>query len=219
MQTRRLIPPSSRPSIWLLFRIWASIGLRSFGGGSSTTLLIQRDFIEKYQWLSMEEFTHLWSLCVLTPGINLVAVTVLIGKKLGGAWGIVASLAGMLLPSALITCLLTALFQHIEHLAAVQAVLRGVIPATGAIMLLVGLNFLHPLTARARSEGVFHALASVALIALCMLSIILFKLPVIAVVLGTALLAALFLSPRAAPSATSAASALSTSKEESRGPQ
>jgi len=101
-----------RPSKWQLFRIWASVGLQSFGGGASTTFLIQRAFIQKHRWLSMEEFMHLWNLCILTPGINLVALTVLIGKKLGGTWGIVVSLAGMLLPSAVITCLLAAIFKH-----------------------------------------------------------------------------------------------------------
>lgn len=107
-----------RPSTWQLFRIWAGVGLQSFGGGASTTFLIQRAFIEKHRWLSIEEFMHLWSLCLLTPGINLVALTVLIGKKLGGTRGIVASLAGMLLPSAAITCLLAAIFKQIEHVAA-----------------------------------------------------------------------------------------------------
>ena len=62
-----------RPGKWLLFRIWAGIGLQSFGGGASTTFLIQRTFIEKHTWLSMEEFTYLWNLCVLTKesGDNL----------------------------------------------------------------------------------------------------------------------------------------------------
>src|SRR2546423_11697864 len=109
-----------RPSKWLLFRIWASVGLQSFGGGASTTFLIQRAFIEKHRWLSMEEFMYFWNLCVLTPGINLVALTVLIGKKLGGVWGIVVSLAGLLLPSAAITCLLAATFLQVENIAAVQ---------------------------------------------------------------------------------------------------
>src|SRR5713226_4527037 len=129
-----------KPSKWLLFRIWASVGLQSFGGGASTTFLIQRAFIEKHKWLSMEEFTYLWNLCILTPGINLVALTVLIGRKLGGAWGIAISLAGLLLPSAIITCLLTVGFKTIENLPALQAILRGVIPATAGIMLLVGIN-------------------------------------------------------------------------------
>src|SRR6266849_4290609 len=181
-----------RPNKWELFRIWANIGLQSFGGGASTTFLIQRAFIEKHRWLSIEEFLHLWNLCILTPGINLVALTILIGRKLGGTWGIVVSLAGMLLPSAIITCLLAAIFKQIEHVAAVQAVLRGVIPATGGIMLLVGLNYALPLIRRGYKEGVLYLLVSIVLIIACALAVILLKLSVIVVVLGAVFLGALF---------------------------
>ena len=182
----------SRPGKWQLFRIWASVGLQSFGGGASTTFLIQRTFIEKHKWLSMEEFTQLWNLCILTPGINLVALTILIGRKLGGAWGIAISLAGLLLPSALITCLLTVGFKSVEHLAAVQAILRGVVPATGGIMLLVGLNFALPLIRRGYKEGLLYLLASIVLVIACALAVILLKLSVIVVVLGAVFLGALF---------------------------
>jgi chromate transporter len=139
----------------------------------------------------MEEFLYFWNLCVLTPGINLIAVTVLIGRKLGGAWGIAVSLAGMLLPSALITCLLTIGFTSVEHIPAVQAILRGVVPATGGIMLLVGLNFALPLIRRGYKEGVFYLLASGVLIIACALAVILLKLSVIFVILGAAFLGSL----------------------------
>ena len=186
------------PSTWQLFRIWSGVGLQSFGGGASTTFLIQRAFIENHRWLSMEEFMHLWNLCILTPGINLVALTVLIGKKLGGTWGIIVSLAGMLLPSAIITCLLAVIFKQIEHVAAVQAVLRGVIPATGGIMLLVGLNFALPLIRRGYKEGFLYLLASSILIVACALAVILLKLSVIVIVLGAVFLGALFFAPKSA---------------------
>src|SRR5215472_4481133 len=184
------------PGKWQLFRIWASIGLQSFGGGASTTLLIQRAFIEKHHWLSIEEFLHLWNLCILTPGINLVALTVLIGRKLGGTWGIVVSLVGMLLPSATITCLITAGFASVQHLPLVQEILRGVVPATGGIMLLVGLNFALPLIRRSYKEGMLYLLASSVLIIMCALAVVLLKLSVIIVVLGTAFLGALFFSSK-----------------------
>src|SRR5437762_6956792 len=188
-----------RPSKWLLFRIWASVGLQSFGGGASTTFLIQRAFIEKHKWLSIEEFTHLWNLCILTPGINLVALTILIGKKLGGTRGIIASLAGMLLPSAAITCLLAVIFKQIEHVAAVQAVLQGVIPATGGIMLLVGLNFALPLIRRGYKEGFFYLLISAIVTIACAFAVIFLKLSVIIVIVGAAFLGTLFFSSRSTP--------------------
>ncbi len=188
-----------RPGKWQLFRIWAGIGLQSFGGGASTTFLIQRAFIEKHKWLSMEEFIYLWNLCILTPGINLVALTVIIGKKLGGSWGIAISLAGMLLPSATITCLLTALFLQIENVAAVQAVFRGIIPATGGIMLVVGLNFALPLIRKGYKEGIFFLFLSGAVTLACAFAVIFLKLSVIFVILGAAVLGTLIFSSKSTP--------------------
>jgi chromate transporter len=180
------------PTIWKLFRIWASIGLQSFGGGASTSFLIQRTFIDKYGWMTMEEYMHLWNLCIFTPGINLVALTILIGRKLGGAWGIVVSLAGMLLPSGLITCLLAAGFQLIQHIPTVQAIVRGVVPATAGIMLVVGLRFAQPLIQLAWKEGWLRLGISVVLIAACALTIIVLKISVIPVLLVMALLGMFF---------------------------
>ncbi|HEU5370570.1 MAG TPA: chromate transporter [Ktedonobacterales bacterium] len=187
------------PGTWQLFGIWARIGLQSFGGGASTTFLIQRVFIEKRRWLTMEEFLHLWNLCLLTPGINLLALTVLLGKKLGGTRGIIASLAGLLLPSAVITCLLAALFVQIEQEAAVQAALRGIIPATGGIMLLVGLNFARPLMQKAAKSGRRAVLLGSLLMIASALAIILLNVSVIVVVLGSLCLGALFFSSRSTP--------------------
>jgi len=188
-----------QPTPWQLFRIWAAIGLQSFGGGASTTFLIQQNFIEKRGWLSMEEFLRLWNLCLLTPGINLIAVTVLIGKKLGGVWGIAVSLAGLLLPSAAITCLLTAGFQSVEHLPAVQAMLKGIVPATGGIMLVVALRFAVPLMKNGWNEGKIVLLASVSMILAVAVALIVLKLSVVVVIVGAALLGAGLFRPPALP--------------------
>src|SRR5712691_11795093 len=91
----------SHPGVWRLLRIWTLIGLQSFGGGTSTILIIQRNFIDKYHWMTMDEFMHFWNLCLLAPGTNIIALTILIGKKMAGTRGIIVSLTGMLLPSAL----------------------------------------------------------------------------------------------------------------------
>jgi len=190
-------PQPPRPTAWQLFRIWAAIGLQSFGGGASTTLLIQRTFIEQRRWLTIEEFTHLWGLCLLTPGINLIAVTALIGKKFGGTRGLVASLAGLLVPSAAITCLLAALFVRVEHAAVTQAVLRGVVPATAGIMALVAVNFAQPLVRGRASAGRFYLWACGGLVAGFALAVIVWNVSAIVVVLGAAVVGIVFFAPRA----------------------
>jgi chromate transporter len=194
-------PVQQQPSAWLLLRIWGTIGLQSFGGGASTLFLIQHEFMDKRNWLTQEEFNRLWSLCLMTPGINIIAVTVLIGRKLGGFRGIVASLVGLLLPSAAITCLLTAGFQVVENSHIVQAILRGVIPATGGIMLLVGMRFAVPLLKQGRVDGLLKLSISLAIIAGVAVTIIVFKIMIPLVLLCAALVGIAFFS--AAPSSLS----------------
>ncbi|MBE3561300.1 MAG: chromate transporter [Ktedonobacteraceae bacterium] len=181
----------SRPTIWQLFRIWSGIGLQSFGGGASTLFLIQRAFVERTGWLSIEEFILFNNQCYFTPGINLIALTVLIGRKFGGVRGIIVSLAGMLLPSATITCLLTAGYSLVQHFALVQAVVKGVVPATAGLMLMVGLSLVMPQVKRAHAEGWMRLALSLALVVVCTVALIVLHLPVILVLLGAALLAML----------------------------
>ncbi len=180
-------PPRTAPiaGLWPLFRVWAGIGLQSFGGGASTIFLIQREFIEKRKWISLEEFANFWNLCIMVPGINLIALTILIGRRVGGGGGIIVSLLGMLLPSVAITCLITAVFKGIENLSATQAVLNGIIPATGGIMLLVGLNFALPQARQARQEGVPTMIICTVFALASLLAIVLFNIPA-ALILPTA---------------------------------
>lgn len=194
-------PVQQQPGAWLLLRIWGIIGLQSFGGGASTLFLIQHEFMHKRDWLTQEEFNHLWGLCLMAPGINIIAVTILIGRKLSGFRGSIASLVGLLLPSAAITCLLTAGFQLVENSHIAQAILQGVIPATGGIMLLVGVRFAVPLLKQGHMDGLLKLAISLVIIAGVAVAIIVFKITIPLVLLCAALVGSAFFS--AAPSSPS----------------
>ncbi len=176
-----------RPGIWQLFRLWGGIGLQSFGGGSATLLLVRRTFVETSGWVSEEEFGRYWNLCQLAPGINLIALSILIGNKLGGKRGILVSMAGMLVPSAGITCLLAAGFTSVQSLPAVQAILKGVIPATAGIMFLVAIQFGRPLIKQGRAEGKLSLAASLLIIVACAAVLVLSQISVLLVLAGAAM--------------------------------
>lgn len=129
----------------------------------------------------MEDFTHFWNLCIFAPGINLVALTILIGRKLGGFIGVFGSLLGLLVPSALITCLIAAIFKGIESIAAVQAVVKGIIPATAGVMLIIGLSFAQPQLQLARKEGPFHIIVCLTLIIAAVVAIIVFNVSIVVI--------------------------------------
>ncbi|HZO90925.1 MAG TPA: chromate transporter [Chthonomonadaceae bacterium] len=182
-------PP--RPSLWLLLRVWFLLGCQSFGGGTATLALIRRVIVEQRQWVSEAEFTRFWSLCQVAPGINLVAVTILIGRKLKGAPGILVSVLGLLLPSVAITILLTACYSRLEHLRAMQSALRGIIPATVGLGFMTAINIARPLIQESQHEGKGHAAMSLVLIVGALL-LALWHKPVILVLLSAGLASGLY---------------------------
>lgn len=133
--------------------VWLLLGLQSFGGGGATLVLIRREIVERRGWMTDAEFVRDWALCQVTPGINLLALTILIGRRLAGGMGICAALLGLLVPSVAITVALAACYGHFRDLRVVQAAVRGVIPATVGLGLLTAFQMLRPLLAVARREG------------------------------------------------------------------
>lgn len=140
------------PALWDLFSTWLLLGIQSFGGGSSTFLLIHQACINR-GWLDEEEFTRAWALAQIAPGINLVKLTAMIGYRLRGWSGLLAAMAGLLLPSGLVTVLMTAGFANIRNQPVIQAAMKGILPATIGLMLAMGIKMAQPLLTRAYQEG------------------------------------------------------------------
>lgn len=148
--------------------------------------------IIKHKWLTDEDYVRMWALCTLAPGINQLAFATLIGRKLAGWPGIAATLGGLLIPSGLITTLLTVGFTAIQNWPPFQAVLRGVIPATAGLMFMVMVNMGRPLVKESLREGQVRLIFTFAFIVLVGFLIGIAKLPVIGVLLVASGLGAFF---------------------------
>lgn len=142
----------SRPGLGEIFMTWMATGVQSFGGGSSTFYLIHQACIRK-GWLDEDTFVRLWALAQISPGINLVKLTVLVGYRLRGWPGLLMAVAGLLIPSASVTVLMTAGFALIRTYPLVQAAMRGILPATIGISLAMAVQMGQPLIARGQREG------------------------------------------------------------------
>ena len=155
-------PPSPTP--FAFFRVWLFLGLQSFGGGAATLTLIRRAAVDTHGWVSEAEFARFWSLVQLAPGINLVALTVLIGRRAAGPRGIALALAGLLLPSAAVTVALTASYQRIQNEPLVRDALHGIIPATVGLGLVAAWQIARPALVQSRREGRASFAASLGLL-------------------------------------------------------
>jgi chromate transporter len=96
-------------------------------------LLIRRLAVERERWMSAREFGEAWALSQLSPGIHLVALAGLIGRRAAGWRGVVAAVAGMMIPAAAITVALTAAYGVIAASPIARAALAGVAPVAGGM--------------------------------------------------------------------------------------
>ncbi|MCX6018642.1 MAG: chromate transporter [Chloroflexi bacterium] len=141
------------PSLRNLFALWLRIGATSFGGGSATQLLIQRHFVEQQRWLTPEDFSQVWAVVQFAPGINLLAIAVVIGKKLGGTRGAFVSALGMLLPSVGITIAMTALYVLVKDQPRIAGALHGITPALVGLSIAFTWRLLKPPVEALRAHG------------------------------------------------------------------
>src|SRR5579884_4192054 len=125
---------------WAILRVFLKIGLASFGGGSTTIALMHRELVERRRWLTPDQFALTFGLSKITPGINILAHTILIGRLLAGWRGLLCGLAGLLLPSAAITVALSAAYVAVRNAPLVMAAMSGVIPATAGMTLAIAVT-------------------------------------------------------------------------------
>ena len=53
---------------WQLLGVYLKIGIFGFGGGYAMLSLIQYEVVDKYHWLTLQEFTDVVAISQMTPG-------------------------------------------------------------------------------------------------------------------------------------------------------
>ncbi|MEO7719226.1 MAG: chromate transporter [Capsulimonas sp.] len=182
--------PPHQPTLAKILRVWSLLGAQSFGGGSATLTLIRRAVVEEQGWVSAEEFARFWALVQLAPGINLLALTILIGRKTGGALGIAVSLFGLLFPSVTITILLTAGFARVAHASLTQEALSGIVPAVVGLGLVTVWQIAKPPLVQSRAEGKDSVFLALLLIVGSMAAAWRQHVPVVLILMSAAVLGA-----------------------------
>lgn len=186
-----LVEDSRNIGLWSLLRIWFFLGVQSFGGGMATLYLIRRAAVDRYRWLTAEEFSRDWALCQAAPGINLLCMTILVGRQVAGLPGAVVAMVGLLLPSVSITIVMIALYADLRNLPVVQAALHGIVPATVGLGLLLTYNMAQPLVNASRQESRRSLAVSVIILVGSALAVVVWELPVLLVLISAGLLGAL----------------------------
>jgi chromate transporter len=109
-----------------LFWTFLKIGLFTFGGGYAMIPLIQRFAVDKYQWITEEEYMDIITIAESTPGPIAVNSATFIGHKVKGIRGSIAANIGLAIPSITIIVLIATFFMQFRENIHVQYTFRGV---------------------------------------------------------------------------------------------
>ena len=142
-----------RPTIRRQLRVWVAVGSQSVGGGASTLFLMRQLLIRREGWVTEREFAQDWTLSRTSPGLTLIGLAALLGRRIDGARGLLLALLGLLVPSAGITIAMAAGFIYIRDQPLVQAAIRGIAPATIGLTLAIMVIFVRS-SARSGRVGI-----------------------------------------------------------------
>jgi chromate transporter len=117
-----------------LTRLFAKIGLISFGGPAGQIALMHDEVVEKRGWVSEDEYLQALNLCHLLPGPEAQQLAAWIGWRLHGiAGGLVSGLL-FVIPGALVMLGLSVLYVASMQVGWLQGVFFGVKAAVLAIV-------------------------------------------------------------------------------------
>ncbi len=122
-----------------LFWVYIKIGLFGFGGGYAMLSLIQAEVVDKYGWITLQEFTDVVAISQMTPGpIGINSATYIgytaihnAGYSVGMAiLGSCLSTFAVCLPSFILVLAISYYFLRFKKNKYVEAAFIGLRPAT-----------------------------------------------------------------------------------------
>ncbi|MGE4064648.1 MAG: chromate efflux transporter [Rhodospirillaceae bacterium] len=143
-------------------RVWARIGILSFGGPAGQIALMHRELVEQRRWISDGRFLHALNYCMLLPGPEAQQLATYIGWLMHRtAGGLVAGLL-FVLPGFVTILALSAVYVAFGNVPWLGAVFFGLKAAVLAIVI----EALVRIGKRALRNGVMIALAGAAFVAI-----------------------------------------------------
>jgi chromate transporter len=173
-------PPAAVPSSVSLLeatKVWAKIGLLSFGGPAGQVALMHQELVERRRWIDEARFLHALNYCMLLPGPEAQQLATYIGWLLHKTRG--GLVAGILfvLPGFASILVLSLLYTGFRELPAVAAVFFGLKAAVLAVVVEAVLR----IGRRALKNGLMVALAGLAFVAIFFFDV---PFPIVVVLAG-----------------------------------
>jgi chromate transporter len=144
------------PSFSDSVRVFAGIGLLSFGGPAAQIALMHRVIVDERGWLSEEQFLSALGFCMLLPGPEAMQLATYAGWRLHGVKGGLAAGLLFVLPGAILVLALAAIYAAFGEMPVLQAIFVGI----KAAVLIIVIKALLRVSKRALKRPAHWAIAA-----------------------------------------------------------
>ena len=171
------LPSHPRPqSLADIFISFTLLALQGFGG---VLAIVQRELVEKKQWLTPEEFVEDWAVAQIMPGPNVMNLCMMVGNRYFGLPGAITALAGMITIPLIIVLLLALTYAQFSDHPGVAGALRGMSAVTSGMIFASGLKLIPALNKHPLGKT-----SALILSAVCFVCVGIFRVPLVYVLLG-----------------------------------
>lgn len=113
-------------TLFYLFKLFAKMGVMTFGGGLTMLPILTLELCEKRNWVTTEEIADYFAIGQCTPGIIAVNTATFVGRKMRGIPGGIAATLGVVFPSVVIITLFSGILSQLSDNLYLQKAFLGI---------------------------------------------------------------------------------------------
>ena len=160
-------------------KVWAYIGLNSFGGPAGQIAVMHRELVERRRWLSERRFLHALNYCMVLPGPEAQQLATYIGWLMHGVRGGVIAGSLFVIPGFIAMMVLSAVYAVYGSVGWIAGLLFGLQAAVVAIVV----NAVVRIGSRTLRSWLLVAIAGASFVA-----IFFFNIPFPVIIIGAGLI-------------------------------
>ena len=131
------------------FLTFFKVGAFTLGGGYAMIPLIEREVVDKKQWIDKTSFLDLIAVAQSAPGVFAVNMAIFVGYKLKGVKGAITTALGAILPSFIIILAIAVFLYGFKDNELVISIFKGIRPAVVALIAV-------PVLSTAKTAGITY---------------------------------------------------------------
>lgn len=127
-------PKRNAKLLWEIFISTLYLSAFTFGGGYVIVTLMKNKFVDEKKWITEKEMLNFVAIAQSSPGAIAVNGAIVVGFKLAGSLGILASVLGTVIPPFVITSLISYFYEAFSSNIWISLMLEGMQSGVAAVV-------------------------------------------------------------------------------------